>query len=83
MTFNPKTEAEWMPPWATPEWLAWWKSLDHAGCTQYYDGTEAWEDVPAYIRCHSMHCPKCNRSTGSQGHLDCKQERVSGLPSPY
>lgn len=77
--YQPKTEAEWLPPWATPEWLEWWKSLDHTNCTQYFMDP----DVPAYIRCHSMHCPKCNRSTGGQGHFNCQQERLSGLPSPY
>lgn len=77
--FAPKTEEEWLPPWATPEWLAWWKSLDHSSCTQYFMDP----DVPAYIRCHSMHCPKCNRPTGGQGHFNCTLERVDGLPSPY
>jgi hypothetical protein len=78
--FSPTTEEEWMPPWATPEWLEWWKSLDHTMCTQAGYSPES--DVPAYIRCMSMHCPTCNRTTGGQGHFDCKLERLSGIPYP-
>lgn len=59
--------SEWRQPWMSDEWLKWWKSLDHSGCTRYTLD----ENAPAYEQCHSMHCDHCERSTGSQGHTNC------------
>jgi hypothetical protein len=58
------------PTWS-PEMAEYWKTLDHTMCTQYVDGLspEEFYDTPEYQRCRSMHCPKCGKRCGSQGHM--------------
>jgi hypothetical protein len=62
-----------------PAWLDWWRSLDHTMCTQI-----GWPDadIPAYLRCRSMHCTKCNRTTGGQGHFECDLPVLQGISYP-
>ncbi|MFL0172464.1 hypothetical protein [Mycobacterium sp. SMC-13] len=66
------SEDEWFAehPWLNREW---WLSIDHTNCAQYPDQFNFNFDAPAYQRCGSMHCPKCNKATGAQGHRDCAE----------
>jgi hypothetical protein len=68
-----KAIADWRQPWMDDEWLAWWKGLNHGGCSQYIDAVdfEVAKLLPGYVKCHSMHCPDCGKSTGGQGHMNC------------
>lgn len=64
-------------PWITDEWMEWWKGLDHSNCG-YYGGDTIEETLeqqywPGYLRCRSMHCPDCEKPTGSQGHRFCPE----------
>jgi hypothetical protein len=76
-----ETMGEWVPrsDWDDED-IEHWKSLDHTFCTQYINGAdvESWAEIPAYQRCHSMHCPQCGKSVSSQGHLN----REGVCPTP-
>lgn len=68
-----EAEKNWRQPWMTDEWLAWWKELDHAFCSQSSDNLdyELFQELPGYMKCYSMHCPDCGKSCGGQGHYNC------------
>jgi hypothetical protein len=77
MSFLPRGEYRPIPrpgeevEWQSPEWWDWFDRLDHSFCTRVYEDGEIHHDDPTGSRsCRSMHCPKCGRSVGGQGHLD-------------
>ena len=72
-------EGEWLQWYMTPEWLKWWKSLDHTCCSFYGPAPgqtmEEYNAMPFYQQCRSMHCSDCGRTTGSQGHRNCPERK--------
>lgn len=72
-------EGDWLQVYMTPEWLAWWKSLDHSAmCShtgpQLGETMEEYDARPDYQKCRSMHCAVCEKPTGAQGHYKCPED---------